>query len=310
MSRSLKLGLAERAAAADIFHTNGLWTMPNVYPAYFAREGGPVFVLSPRGMLNAAALKFSARSKRLFWVMLQLRAVRKASMLHATSEQEFEDIRSCGLMQPVVILPNGVEVPELNSRQKDSVPTVLYLGRLHPIKGIEILIQAWARLEGKFPSWRLVIRGPGNRDYVDQLRQKAQSLGLLRCEIGDGLYGNDKLQAFRSASLYVLPSESENFAMTVAESLAAGTPTIVTKGAPWRGLEEHGCGWWIDHGAEPLTCAMGTAMTMPNRELRLKGIRGREWMQRDFSWDAIGRDMATAYRWSREGGDRPIFVHV
>ena len=111
-------------------------------------------------------------------------------------------------------------------------------------------------------------------------------------------------------SLFVLPTLNENFAMTVAESLAAGTPVIATKGAPWAGLETESCGWWIDHGVEPMAAALAAAMARPPEALRVMGARGREWMQRDYSWDRIGHEMLEAYRWAVTRGTPPPMVRV
>jgi glycosyltransferase involved in cell wall biosynthesis len=106
----------------------------------------------------------------------------------------------------------------------------------------------------------------------------------------------------------VLPTLNENFAMTVAESLAAATPVISTRGAPWAGLEGERCGWWIEHGIEPLAAALQEAMTLPRPELHAMGRRGRAWMERDFGWDAIARKMSGVYSWLADRADRPESV--
>jgi glycosyltransferase involved in cell wall biosynthesis len=89
--------------------------------------------------------------------------------------------------------------------------------------------------------------------------------------------------------------------MTVAEALAAGTPAIVTRGAPWAGLVDHGAGWWIEIGVEPLVAALQEALALPDARLGEMGCRGREWMARDFSWEGIGRQMAAFYEWLTGG---------
>jgi glycosyltransferase involved in cell wall biosynthesis len=101
----------------------------------------------------------------------------------------------------------------------------------------------------------------------------------------------------RAADLFVLPSLNENFAITVAEALAVGTPVIATKGSPWSGLETEGCGWWVDHGVDPLAAALGKSMSMSRAALNAMGERGRAWMVRDFSWTRVATDMLGTYRW-------------
>lgn len=312
VSSDMKRALADLVGVADIFHTNGLWMMPNCYPSSVALPGRTEVVLSPRGMLSGSALQYSASAKRVFWTLWQQRALRRVGLFHATSEMEFEDIRRAGWQQPVAIVPNGIDLPELEDipvRRPSDQRTILFLGRLHPIKRLETLIEAWSGLEAAFPNWRLVIRGPGDPDYAAKLRDHAASFDMSRCEFGDALYGAEKLRAFQEASLHVLPSASENFAMTVAESLACSTPVIASRGTPWRGLPENRCGWWVEHGAGPLAVALREAMSLPPAELDRMGANGRAWVLRDFSWDAIGRDMGRAYQWLKLDGDPPPFVH-
>jgi glycosyltransferase involved in cell wall biosynthesis len=90
---------------------------------------------------------------------------------------------------------------------------------------------------------------------------------------------------------------NENFAITVAEALAVGTPVIATKGSPWSGLETEGCGWWVDHGIEPLRAALRKSMSMSRAALKAIGARGQAWMMRDFSWTRVAKDMLDVYRW-------------
>ena len=109
-SRALFRALVETSGEATILHVHGLWRMSNVYPSLAARRSGQRLVLSPRGMLGEAALQFSRREKQLFWGLAQGRAVRSAHCIHATSRQEYQDIRDFGLHAPVAIIPNGIDV--------------------------------------------------------------------------------------------------------------------------------------------------------------------------------------------------------
>lgn len=137
-----------------------------------------------------------------------------------------------------------------------------------------------------------------------------RTLGLARVSIEGPVYGDAKIAAYHNADVFVLPTLNENFGLTVAEALAAGTPAIVTKGAPWSGLESEGCGWWIDHGIEPLAAALEHAMAFPREGLKAMGVRGRAWMARDFSWDRVAHDMLNVYRWLVEGGKPPPGIRL
>lgn len=297
LSGDMRRTLNRKAETADIFHTHGLWLMSNVYPAWAAKKAGKAFVLSPRGMLGAPAMQFSRLKKQAFWLALQHRALKSAALLHATSEVEFQEIRAAGLKNPVAIIRNGIDVPELKKETSSQERMVLALGRVHPKKGLDQLIHAWSRLGNQSAGWKLRIIGPSEDNHAEQLQKLAAGLGLSNVSIEAPLYGSEKLETYRQADLFVLPTLNENFALTVAEALAAGTPVISTKGAPWAGLSEHGCGWWIDHGVESMSAALANAMVCPRQALNQMGSRGRDWMLKDYSWDHVGQEMFMAYQW-------------
>jgi glycosyltransferase involved in cell wall biosynthesis len=209
----------------------------------------------------------------------------------------------------VAVIPNGVDIPAAGPMQHSERRTLLFLGRVHPVKGVDILVRAWGQLEERFPEWDLAVVGPGEPEHVQLLVDLAVSLKVLRATFAGPLYGLEKIRAYQTADLFVLPTHSENFGMAVAEALAAGCPVITTKGAPWEGLVEHRAGWWIEIGVEPLRSALGEAMSQGRDRLAEMGVRGRAWMQRDFSWDSIAAELLTSYRWLRDGGSRPEWIY-
>lgn len=313
-SPDLLTALERDARTGNILHTHGLWLLPNVYPAWAIRRAGGVakLVHSPRGMLGREALKISARKKQVFWRLLQRSALHSADCLHATAASEYEEIRAAGLTKPVAIIPNGIDLPDLSLtiREPRRERTLLSLGRLHPKKGLDSLVRAWALVEADFPDWRLRIVGPAELRHDEMLRGLAASLGTKHVTIEVPIFGSEKLQAYRAADLFVLPTLNENFAMTVAEALAAEVPVISTKGAPWAGLETERCGWWIDHGVEPLAKTLRRTMSLPDHERAAMGARGRAWMARDFSWDRIGADMVDVYDWLSTGIQPPSTIRL
>ena len=308
LSRDLSRALDKWAPDVRVIHNHGLWLMPNVIAGRAARRAKKPFVVAPHGMLSTAALAFSPTKKRLFWALLQNHVVRHASCLHATSKQEHDEIRAFGLTNPIAVIPNGIDLPELTKQigsvsQTDRV--VLSLGRIHPKKGLDRLVRAWTTIEKENPAWRLRIVGPEEVGHAAELKALAEQLGAQRIAIEGSVTGREKDFAYQHADLFVLPTLNENFAMTVAEALASGTPVISTKGAPWQGLEREGCGWWIDHGIEPLAAALSHALAMPREKLKEMGMKGRAWMSHDFSWQHVARETLDLYRWLYAGGEPP-----
>ena len=313
-SPDLAKALNKDARSGAVLHAHGLWLAPNIYPARAKSRahGAARLIHSPRGMLGAAALAISSRKKKAFWLAAQRAALGAADCLHATAASEFEDIRRAGLKNPVAVIPNGIDLPDLAGAPRPMVRgnLVLSLGRVHPKKGLDRLVRAWAEIEREFPDWKLRIVGPAELRHDEELRALARSLGLERATIEGPVYDAEKLALLRQADLFVLPTLNENFAISVAEALAAETPVISTKGAPWAGLETEHCGWWIDHGVEPLTQAIRQALTLSHEERMRMGARGRAWMARDFGWDRIAADMLDVYQWLRVGGDAPSTVRL
>lgn len=310
LSHGLAGYVAETAPRVDVVHGHGLWLAPNIVSGRSARRAGRRLVVSPRGMLSPAALSFSPWKKRLVWALAQRDAVAQAAW-HATSEDEVEDLRGFGLTTaPVAVIPNGVDMPSATAVHDPAAKerTVVFLSRVHPKKGLADLVAAWALLEPRRPGWRLVIAGPDELDHTAALKRQAQALGAGRIVFPGALYGADRDALMAGADLFVLPTLGENFGIAVAEALAAGVPAIVSKGAPWPGLEANGCGWWTDHGVPALEAALADATALPPESRRAMGLAGREWMAREFSWAAIAMQMQAYYRWLLGAGERPAFV--
>ena len=315
LGRSRSMSSALLKSDATVFHTHGLWMMPNVYPGTASQSLRRPFVLTPRGMLGRDPLKFSAGPKRVFLALWQARALSRVTCFHATAASEFEDIRAFGLSQPVAIIPNGIDLPPLAPQAgllpEKGDPFVLSLGRIHPKKGLDRLISAFALVAMEHPHWILRIVGPDEGNYSEQLNNQIHQSGLSgRVSIEPPVFGEQKFALMRQARVFALATLDENFGMTVAESLAVRTPVISTHGAPWSGLSGHRCGWWVPHGPEPMAAALREAMMMPREALLLMGTAGRDWMERDFAWDGIGEKMSATYRWINGVGQRPAWVQT
>jgi len=309
-SSAMRSWLAGQGAEGKIqlIHNHSLWMMPNVYPGQIADKYGIPMLVAPRGTLSKWAMQNGSVIKKLFWPLVQHPALKSTSCFHATAYSEYEDIRRNGFKQPVAIIPNGIDIFNVVGKRSKKYRSLLFLGRIHPVKGLDMLLHAWRILQNYFPDWELQIVGPDNQGYAKTMLALSEQLGLKRVKFCGPLYANEKIQAYANADLFVLPTYSENFGVAVAESLAAGTPVVVTKGAPWEGLIEHNAGWWVDISVRGIAGGLHAAMLKSRSELVQMGGNGKNWMEREFSWQDIGERMAKVYDWVLHGGISPSCI--
>lgn len=290
-----------------VLYDVGLWLPSNHFVASFARKTRAPLVISPRGMLSKSALQVSHLRKKLAWQLYQKRDLEVARVLHATSDAEAADFRRRGLRQPIAVIPNGIDIPESSGERQPQVNglrTALFLSRLHPIKGLRDLVEAWARVQ---PSgWQMVIAGPdedGHRAEIEAL--------LLRHELKHqfrfvGVVNDERKWAlYRSAELFILPSHSESFGQVVAEALAVGLPVITTRATPWEEIDIRQCGWWIPTGPEALAIALSEATSAGGERLREMGRRGRQLVATGYSWDAVAQRHLDVFGWLIGRANRP-----
>lgn len=321
LTAGFRAAIRERCASQglQLVHDHGLWLPTNHASVAMARQLGLPLIISTRGMLEPWALQHRAWKKRLAWRLYQHRDLRAARVLHATSQQEVESLRRLDLRQPIALIPNGVELEGLATRAErarlgmaestttDPRRTALFLSRIHPVKGLLELVDAWSQVRPA--GWRMVIAGPdeGGHRAVVEARVLAQGLAADFAFIG-AVDGAEKTALYRSADLFILPSFSENFGVVVAEALTHGLPVLTTQGTPWQDLPAHGCGWWVPADARSLAAALRQAMALTDAERQAMGERGREYVRR-YDWQAIARQMLAVYLWMLGQGDRPSWVH-
>jgi glycosyltransferase involved in cell wall biosynthesis len=298
-SRDMFHGLAPLSARADVVHVHSNWTFPVWWGCRAAIAAGKPLVISPHGCLDPVRLAHSAWKKRLVGA-LDRRCLRQADVIHATSEAERGWIeRYVGGRPHIDVIPIGVDLPSPRESAKpaDRTRTVLFLGRLHPLKGLDLLLEAWPlamRELGPGDRWHLVIAGPDEQGTRARLERQAQELGLGNVRFAGPLDEAEKARALADADLAVLPSRSENFGIVVAEALAAGVPVITTKGTPWQEIDRS-CGWWVDVAAPAIAAALAAAMRLSDAERAAMGARGRGLIEAKYQWPSVGRAMIDTY---------------
>jgi glycosyltransferase involved in cell wall biosynthesis len=317
---ALKFGLPFREALKRLvrktrpalIHNHGLWLPVNHWAAKAARQYQIPLVAQPHGMLEPWSLAHRAWKKRIAMTLFQRRDLQTARLMIASSPVECGNLRKLGFRQPIAMIPNGVKLVALDAdAERPEVPvsrnrTVLFLSRIHPVKGLLNLAHAWARVSPT--GWTLRIAGPDEGGHLAEVMAAVQKLGLQHSvEYVGEADTRRKSVLYREADLFVLPTFTENFGVVVAEALAHGLPVITTRGAPWADLIAYRCGWWVDIGVEPLEHALRKAMALNDDERRAMGARGREYVRR-YDWEVIALQSAAVYRWMLGVGEKPECV--
>jgi len=299
---SRKLRAALSSSNADLIHVHGIW-MDNQWAAWQRQKaaGTPV-VVSPRGMLDPWAVKNSAWKKRIVEVLFAGKALREASCIHALCRSEVESIRAYGLKNPIALIPNGVELPGLGTREKSEVKTLLFLGRIHPKKGLTELLDAWGKSSC---SWKLLIAGWDDGGHEEKLRAQVEKLGLSNVEFIGPQFGDEKDQLLRSVDAFILPSFSEGLPMSVLEAWSYGLPVVITDFCNLPEAFEAEAGIRIKPDADSIFQGLEKLNGLTEPELESMGSKGRKLVEQKFTWPMIAENMHQVYEWCLHGGDLP-----
>lgn len=293
----------DRFGETDVLHDNGIWLPHNHRLAVLAARRGIPRVVSTRGMLEPWALSQKRLKKSLAWRLYQRRDLKQARCHHTTAEAEARSVQRLGLGVPVVAVPNGVDVPEGRPRVvgsgaekavRNGKRTALFLGRIYSVKGLPMLVEAWARVRPD--GWVLRIAGPDEAGHQKQVEKAISEAGLGEVVSFTGPLTNGmKKSAFFDADLFVLPTHSESFGIVVAEALAHGLPVLTTTGAPWSILPESGCGWWVDATVDGIAEGLRQATILDSETLQAMGAKGRALAIAEFDWKGVAELILSTY---------------
>lgn len=305
ISPGLLLRLPALVLWADVVHLTATYNFPTIPTLVLCRLLRKPVVWSPRGALQATEQWADAPrqgTKRAFERICQAARPRRA-VLHVTSDMEASASRARLPGLAATVIPNGIDLPDLpagRTWRPGGRLRLMFLSRVHEKKGLDVLLQALARLPRHVT---LDIHGDGAPGYLAELARLTAELGLSdRVAFHGHADSERKARAFAEADLFVLPTRSENFGIAVAEALAYGVPVVTTTAAPWKGLVTESCGLWIEQGPEALAEAI---QGLESADLPAMGARGRAWMEREFAAPAIARRMSELCLWLAGRGPRP-----
>lgn len=320
---SKKMALNALNSNLDILHCHGIWLFPSFIDVLAHYKFKTPYVISPRGMLDPWAIKNSAWKKKLVGGLLEHRHLKNATCLHALCRSEAESIRAYGLTNPIAIIPNGIDLPTLektvNSQQQ--VPAensqqrrkkLLFLGRIHPKKGLKELIDAWAEITKGSPeevSWELIIAGWDDGGHEAGLKQQVTSLGLGgSISFVGSMFGDSKDQLLREVDAFILPSYSEGLPMSVLEAWAYQLPVLMTEFCNIPEGFDTNAAIYIEPRPISIAAGIRKLINLPEDDLNKIGQRGRTLVEDKFTWKHIAEQMKDVYTWCVSGENPPTCV--
>ena len=208
-----------------------------------------------------------------------------------------KNLLDLGWNNNIQVIANCIRLEEVDLKQSWSrKKNILFLGRVHEVKGVNFLVEAIAHLKDELAEYTITIAGPSEENYVNELKKTAQNLGVLgMIQFIGPIYGEKKWSLYRNADLLVLPSFTENFGIVVPEALASGTPVITTKGTPWEELNTHECGWWIEIGTSALVEALNDFLSCSDKDLERKGRNGRSLVEAKYTSQSVAAEFLKMY---------------
>ena len=305
-SPEMTRALEEAIPQVDVVHLHSLYMYHDKVVGRICRETGTPYILRPHGTLDPYLHKRRRLRKLLMELWFQNRVTREAAKIHFTTEEEMQLAAPWVFGRPGVVIPNGLDMreyenlpPRGNFRarhpQIGDKPIVLFFGRLNFKKGLDILTRAFADMADAVPDAHLVIAGPDGgmraktEAWIDEyaLRERTTFTGMVT--------GQDKLDLLSDGDLFVLPSYSENFGISVIEASACGLPVAISdKVNLWHEIAAADAGWVSPAEPGPFRAAMQAALA--DRDgAREKGARGRQLVAARFDWSRIGEALEDVY---------------
>lgn len=306
-SSALARAVRQQVANFDIIHIHEIWHHPHFAAYKAAKFARKYFIVTIHGALEPWCLNHKAFKKIIYSNLIQKRILREAAGIHAITEEEIKNISNFVDNKNIFLVPNGLNLEEFKNlpdkeRFENLYPVVkgkkiiLFLGRLHPKKGLDLLAKAFGTILKNKDDIELVIAGPDNIDYSDQIIKILKAENAINNTTFTGmLTGNEKLAALSAADIFVLPSYSEGFSISVLEAMACGLPVVITKQCNFPEVEKVGAGKVIDADAGCLSKVLIELLDNPGL-CKVLGDNGKRLVMRKFTWDKVADKMINAYK--------------
>ena len=289
----------ELVKQSDIVHGHGLYVGPNQAFGQAARRQNKALIYHVHGMFEPFILRRSRWKKQLAHWLFENANFRHACLWRALTPKEASQIRACGIQAPVVVAPNGLNLGDF-AKPKELTPAahplhpnknklrLLFLGRIHPKKGLDLLLGAWARLSRFHKQWELVVAGPDEHGYSATCRNLARNLGPgSEIRFTGAVTGQAKVALLHSADLFVLPSYSEGFSMSLLEAMACAVPVVATIACNFPEISERQAGWECAPCLSAVTQALETGLCTDSLERHQRGRNGRCLIEEKYTWPPI-----------------------
>jgi len=301
----LRTWLDENMAEYDLIHVHALFSYPSTIAMCIARRNRIPYVVRPLGLLCEWSLQQKPLKKRFYLNLIERRNLNGASLLEYSATEEEREASPLKLKPPSVIFPLGFElqakVPDARRRLRakynmpENIFIIVFLSRLHPKKGIDLLLRALALVKDR--PFGFVIAGSGQKSYEEGIDRLVSSLGLDEKVHRVGFVdGEEKAVTLQGADVFALTSHSESFGIAVAEAMAAELPVLITAGVPLaQAVVEHDLGWVVDLEEQAITEAVESALADPVAA-KNKGVRGSEYARNHYSWDAFAPQLIEMYQ--------------
>jgi glycosyltransferase involved in cell wall biosynthesis len=316
LSSSFARWLFQHVRDYDLVHTHAIFSPTNLHAYWACQQQGIPYVVTPHGMLEPWALAYKAQKKRVYYRLLEEPALNRASAIHLLTPSEAKGVEPLDLQRPLVVVPNGIHRQDVETLPNQNLffqqfpdtqnkRNLLFLGRIDPKKGLDLLAAAFSQVRVQFPQTHLIIAGPDNIGFLPTVRDYFLKAGCLDAVTFTGLLtGNLKYAALAAAEVYVAPSYSEGFSLSILEGMAAGLPCIITTSCNFSEAETARAASVVECNVDAIANALLTSLAYPELAKEM-GNRARKLVLNEYTWERAASKLIEVYQAILQQTDLP-----